>query len=85
MFPTGCMYLYLFGRTDSLPKGVGPVTTLQDRLFAGRAVRAAQEQEELARSLRPEADIPAQRTNKGTHKGTNKDAPILRVVPSVTD
>lgn len=37
------------------------MTALQARLFAARAVRAAQAQEELARRLRPEAGIPSQR------------------------
>lgn len=40
------------------------MTTLQDRLFAGRAVRAAQAQEELARSLRPDPEIPSQRRKR---------------------
>jgi hypothetical protein len=39
------------------------MTALQDRLFAGRARRAAQEQEELARQLRTSAEIPAQRAS----------------------
>jgi hypothetical protein len=37
------------------------MTALEARLFAGRALRAAQVQEEFARSLRPGADIPLQR------------------------
>ena len=51
------------------------MTALQARLFAGRAVRAAQAQEDFARQLRPAAEIPAQRTTTG-------DAPAqtLRVV-----
>jgi hypothetical protein len=38
------------------------MTTLQARLIAARAVRAAQEQAEFARSLREDPQIPAQRT-----------------------
>ncbi len=51
------------------------MTALQARLFAGRAVRAAQAQEELARQLRPAAEIPAQRTTTG-----DTPVPPLRVV-----
>jgi hypothetical protein len=41
------------------------MTELQARLFAGRAVRGVQAQEELARRLRPGgADVPAQRSGK---------------------
>jgi hypothetical protein len=37
------------------------MTELQARLFAGCAIRGVQAQEEFARRLRPEGDIPAQR------------------------
>jgi hypothetical protein len=47
------------------------MTALQVRLFAGRAIRAVQAQEELARRLRPGPEIPAQR------KG--EDAPAARL------
>ncbi|HLN77955.1 MAG TPA: hypothetical protein VK204_12980 [Nocardioidaceae bacterium] len=50
------------------------MTTIQDRLFAGRAVRAAQAQEELARSLRPAPEIPSQRRRR------EGSAPKLSVV-----
>jgi hypothetical protein len=40
------------------------MTALQARLFAGRALRAAQAQEELARRLRPDAEIPSQRSTE---------------------
>ncbi len=53
------------------------MTALQARLFAGRAVRAAQAQEEFARRLRPGADIPAQRG------GDEAPTPTLSVVPTI--
>lgn len=37
------------------------MTALQARLFAGRCLREARAQEELARELRPQAAIPSQR------------------------
>lgn len=54
------------------------MTALQARLFAGRAVRAAQAQEELARQLRPDPEIPAQRA------GEEPPLPQLTVVPEIT-
>jgi hypothetical protein len=51
------------------------MTALQARLFAARALRAAQAQEELARRLRPDAKLPAQRT------GEERPLPKLSVVP----
>ncbi|MGH3364745.1 MAG: hypothetical protein ACRDOW_08450 [Nocardioidaceae bacterium] len=51
------------------------MTELQARLFAGRALRAAQQQEELARELRPASDIPAQRSRD------DASTPTLTVVP----
>ena len=53
------------------------MTALQARLFAGRAVRAAQAQEEFARRLRPGADIPAQRG------GDETATPPLTLVPTI--
>lgn len=50
------------------------MTTLQDRLLAGRAVRAAQEQEEFARLLRPAPEVPSQR------KKRESASPALTVV-----
>jgi hypothetical protein len=47
------------------------MTALQSRLFAGRAVRAVQAQEQLARRLRPAPEVPAQRSGG--------DAPGARV------
>ena len=45
------------------------MTELQARLFAGRAVRGVQAQEELARQLRPGgADLPAQRSGEDASK-----------------
>lgn len=52
------------------------MTTLQDRLLAGRAVRAAQEQEEFARLLRPAPEIPSQRRKR------DATSPKLTVVTS---
>lgn len=49
------------------------MTALQARLFAARAVRAAQDQEELARRIRPEAQVPSQRVPE--------DFPRLILVP----
>jgi hypothetical protein len=40
------------------------MTALQARLFAGRAVRSVQAQEQLARRLRPGPDVPAQRSGE---------------------
>ena len=50
------------------------MTALEARLFAGRALRAAQVQEEFARSLRPGADIPQQRDSD------SKPVPTLTLV-----
>jgi hypothetical protein len=47
------------------------MTALQARLYAGRAVRSVQAQEELARLLRPVPEVPAQRSGE--------DAPTARL------
>ncbi|GAB2753174.1 hypothetical protein [Nocardioides pakistanensis] len=52
------------------------MNALQARLLAGRAVRAAQEQETFARLLRPAPEVPAQRARDG------ESAPLLKVVHS---
>jgi hypothetical protein len=54
------------------------MTALQARLFAGRAIRAAQAQEEFARRLRPAAEIPAQRSTQ------SPTVPTLIVLPGTT-
>lgn len=41
------------------------MTALQARLLAARSVKAAQEQEQFARLLRPSPDFPSQRTTDG--------------------
>ena len=50
------------------------MTALEARLFAGRALRAAQVQEEFARRLRPGADFPQQRD------GDTRSVPTLTLV-----
>lgn len=52
------------------------MTSLQARLLAARSVQAAQAQENFARLLRPDADIPAQRA------GEEIPVPTLSVVAS---
>lgn len=54
------------------------MNALQARLLAGRAVRAAQAQEDFARRLRPAPEVPAQRARDG------EAAPLLAVVHSPT-
>lgn len=58
------------------------MTALQARLFAGRAIRAAQAQEEFARRLRPAAEIPAQRSTQSPIG--DKQVPTLIVLPGTT-
>jgi hypothetical protein len=56
------------------------VDTLQARLLAARAVRAAQEQEDFARQLRPADALPRQRSAERPMPPAQPGA--LHVVPA---